>query len=221
MWCLIGLLVRNNSAEILRDLLEPFHNFEYNIENKEKSCTTLVIVIGSLPHPLAFGFFKEMMRQPFHQFTLAALRHFMVFISIDVLREICEKSGEILARDDKRLSPFMFVVLPVLNRLVGDDEMAKNLLVGLLETVNQGTPIQLQERVIDAVGLVYVMFRLAKHRADLIRAARDFADQLKAIIPSSLDVDFDFDRSQEHQLRAKPVNMNGVSLSRVEPYPGF
>jgi hypothetical protein len=221
MWCLIGLLVRNDSVDIARDLLEPFHNFEYHIDNKEKGCKALAMVIGSLPQPLAFGFFKEMMKRPFHQFTLAALRHFMVFISIDVFRHICEKSGEILARDDKRLSPFMFVVLPVLDRLVGDDETTKNLLVGLLETVNQGTPIQLQERVIDAVGLVYVMFRLAKYRADLIRAARDFADQLKVIIPSSLDVDFDFDRSQEQQPRAKPGNMNGVSLSRPEPYPGF
>jgi hypothetical protein len=221
MWCLIALLVRNDSAAIVSDLLKPFRTFEYGIEKKEKSCAALAMVIGSLPQPLAFGFFKEMMGQPFHEFTLVALRYFMAFISIDVLRQICEKSGELLARDDKRLSPFMFVVLPVFNRLASDDETTKNLLVGLLETVNQGTPIQLQERVIDAVGLVYVVFRLAKHRADLIRAARDFADELKAIIPSSLDVDFDFDRSQEQQLRTKPGNMNGFGLSRNEPYPGF
>jgi hypothetical protein len=202
LFSIVSLLLRDDThAGLLSVLLRPFKDFDFHIERKEASCGSLARLIGGLPSKIAFDFFQAMMEGPFPVFALTSLRYMMVFVAIDVLKQIGERAKELLNHDDKRLAPFMYIMMPAFSRLGSDDETAKTFLCGLLETVGPTTPIQLQERVIDAVGFVYVTFRMVKHRVELIRAARDFCDELKAIIPGSLDLEFDM--SHLHPLRPK------------------
>jgi hypothetical protein len=77
----------------------------------------------------------------------------------------------------------------------------------MLETVGFSTAIRLQESVFDAVGLIYVSFRLHKSKPQLINAAKNVAPELTIIIVSSLDVEFEF--SQTQALQAKTVTGAG------------
>jgi hypothetical protein len=135
-----------------------------------------------------------------------------VFAAIDVLKQIGERTKELLNHDDRKLAPFMYIMMPAFSRLDSDDKTAKKFLCGLLETVGPTTPIHLQERVIDAVGFVYITFKMAKYRVELISAAKDFCDELKVIIPGSLDLEFDLSHLQS--LRPK----RGIKESASETF---
>jgi hypothetical protein len=185
-----------SSQTIVHEFLRPFIEFAYVVEKRERFCKQLAILVSRAPYEIAYAFFREIMMIPLHDFVVRSMRLFLVFCSLEIFQQICVSAGELLRQDDRKLSPFMLMMMPNFERMNADDELATKFMCGLLETVGSSTPIRLQENVIDAIGLMYVAFKLHKSRARIINAAKNFAPSLKSIIASSLDVEFDFSQAQ-------------------------
>jgi hypothetical protein len=198
------LLTDLSPQGIVSEFLRPFTEFEYLLEDREQFGVEFAGIVAHLPSEIGYMFFREMMTIPFHDFVLRSVRFFLMMCPMDVLRRICTTTAQFLNEDDRKLSPVMLAMMPNFERMATDEDMATKFLCGLLETVKPSTPIRLQETVIDAVGLIYVTFKLHKSRTALITAAKNFAPQLKTIIASSLDVEFEF--SQPQTLRPKALH---------------
>jgi hypothetical protein len=203
---------------IVCEFLRPFREFQYVLTKREAFCNELAGIVGHMPAEIAYPFFREVMSVPLHDFIVRSMRVFLIYCSLDVFQRICINASDLLAHDDQRLLPFMLMIMPNFERFSGDEEVATKLLCGLLETVGSSTPIRLQERVMDAVGLIYVVFKMHKSRTRLINAAKNFAPDLKTMIASSLDIEFDFTQGPTLHEKAMPgsgslrFTPNGLSV---------
>lgn len=198
-YVLLSLLLKNASVEeLVAQLMDPYTNFRFVIKNKEEVLCTFSRIIASLPTQISFEVFKKMMEKPVSKLIIDSMRYLLTFASFDVLKLVCVKSSELIDHDDRRLQPLMCAVMPNVTRLKSDSETATDLLCGLLSNVNTSTPIELQENVMDAVGLVYVVLKLHKSRPQLINSTIGFSPELKAIFASSLDVDVDIGKKSRN-----------------------
>ena len=189
----ICLLLGNASVDALVDqLIVPFFDRRFLLKDKTIAFESMARMIADMPKEIGISFIKQVMSRPLTKDILTTLRLIVVHAPLDMFRDVCGMTSVLIHQDQSKLRPFMSVIMPNINRLKSDEETATRFLCGLLESVDSSMPIELQESVIDAVGLVYVMYKLHKSRTQLISAAKQFSPELKAIIASSLDVDFDF-----------------------------
>ena len=189
----ICLLLGNASVNDLVDqLIVPFFDRRFLLKDKTVAFESMARMIADMPKEIGISFIQKVMSRPLTKDILTTLRLIVVHAPLDMFRDVCGMTKLLIHQDKSKLRPFMSVIMPNINRLKSDEETATRFLCGLLESVDSSMPIELQESVIDAVGLVYVMYKLHKSRTQLISAAKQFSPELKAIIASSLDVDFDF-----------------------------
>ena len=189
----ICLLLRNISIEqLVNELVAPFFDHRLLVDDKDLAFERMAHIIAEMPKEIGIRFIQQAMSRPLTISVINSLRLIVTCAPLDMFQEICCMAQVLIHQDKTKVYPFMSVIMPCINRLKSDDRTATQLLCGLLESVDSSMPIELQESVIDAVGLVYVMYKLHKSRPELITAAKKFAPELKAIIASSLDVDFDF-----------------------------
>lgn len=192
-FAVVSFLVRDATPdEIVQDLIRPFVDFRELYTNRENDCGVLMILITYLPKKIGYKWFSNLIERPVHPLTLDTMRQFMVFAPIELFKKICNSSMEFCKKSNEQLFSLLYITMPSFGRLKKDEAVATKFLCGILENVNyRTTPFSLQERIVDSVGLVYVTLKLQKSRTTLIKSAKQFTPELKAIIASSLDIDED------------------------------
>ncbi|OHT15776.1 hypothetical protein TRFO_13763 [Tritrichomonas foetus] len=204
----ISILLRNEPVhQIVFDFVEPLYE-PFQLKCNQNVLYSISRLLEYMPATIAIGVFNTIIQKEVYVLPLNILRVFMALTTIDVFKKICESGCDLIKQNDNRLTAFLYAIMPNFSRLKNDEDVATKFLCGLLENVNAKTPRSLQENVIDAVGMVYVMLRLNKKRAALINSAKHFTPELKAIIASSLDIDIDFPRSPTPPVRAYGGNIN-------------
>jgi hypothetical protein len=95
---------------------------------------------------------------------------------------VCHCASSVIDHNENRIGPFLFIVMPNALRLNEENEALFAVSRGLLESVEKTTAIEVQERVVDAVGFLYMTFKLQGFREELTRAAGNFALQLETVV---------------------------------------
>ena len=204
MFSVISVLVRTDSiSDIISGIVDPLYQ-PFVVQDDDNVQYSISRFLSFMPLEIGYGVFSSILKHQVSMIPLNILKVYLSIAPIDVFCKICESSSELIKLDDNRLRSFIHIVMPHFTRLKSEEEITTKFLCGLLENVSSTTPRQLQENVIDAVGMVYVMMKLHKKRAILINSAKHFTPELKAIIASSLDIDFEISRSPTRPV--KPAN---------------
>jgi hypothetical protein len=196
-FCQISILLRykleRDVRVVLADLLKPFGHDMRLLENRRAACFHYAAMIAGLPSTIGWEFISRAISNaneaPPNAFVWECLRHFVALSPLDLYLDLCNRAAILISATDTKLHPFMFLVMPYMDRLKFCPTTASALAGGLLKSISKTTPSALQECVIDAVGSIYVIFRLGAHRGELIAAAQHLDDHLKISLASSLDVD--------------------------------
>ena len=191
VFCSLSLNLRTESnEEIAAMLTAPLFAVTQTWKRKDAACMCLAKLAATMNRAIAYRFFEMIMNHDRCEMALLAGRLFLMKCKIDVFKSICTNSKEMIGDSNVKLDYFMRMVMPSFQRLKGDEETATKLLCGFFGSVSETTSRELQEAVIDVVGLVYIKLKLFESRKTLINAATKFAPDLKATIPASLELDF-------------------------------
>lgn len=182
------LLSNKTSQNIIEELVAQICDVMKSWPERELCCNCLMRVIAELPHDICIQFFTAVCQKTISPIVMKAMRIFLTYVTLEVFKEICFNLKGIIAGDSQRLSDCLQILMSNFMRLKGDPSAATAMLCGFLENVSTSTPKDLQEEVIDAVGLTYITLKLHKSRPTLINASSRFPPEMKAIIASSLDI---------------------------------
>ena len=191
VFCSLALNLRlESNEEIAAALTSPLFAVTRTWRKKDSACACLAKLAATMNRAIAYRFFEMIMNHDRCEMGLLAGRLFLMKCRIDVFKTICTNTLDMIKGSSVKLDYFMRMVMPSFQRLKGDDETATILLCGFLSSVSETTSHELQEAVIDVVGLVYIKLKLYESRKRLINAANKFKPDLKAIIPGSFELDF-------------------------------
>ncbi|OHS99637.1 hypothetical protein TRFO_08249 [Tritrichomonas foetus] len=177
--------------EIAHALCSPIYDMNRPWKNRETSCLVLSKLATTMNNEVSYRYFQIIMEKKINNMTLVAGRLFLMNCRIDVFKQICQSCQLLIRNDQIKLDCFIQMVMPSFTRIKGDESIATTLLCGFLESINENSPRQLQEIVVDVVGLVYTKLRLEKTRKAILNSANKFTPELKAIIITSLKLDPD------------------------------
>lgn len=177
--------------QIAELLIMAIFNVNKAWHKRDVSCLTFARLATTMNSEVAYRYFSLLMENKQCEMALIAGRMFLKNSRIDVFRMICQQCQSMIQKDHQKLDYFMRMIMPSFMRLKGDENVATTLLKGFLESITENSPKVSQEKVIDAVGLVYIKLKLYKSRAALINAANSFSPELKGIIASSLEIQDD------------------------------
>ncbi|EAX94914.1 hypothetical protein TVAG_382990 [Trichomonas vaginalis G3] len=184
-----AILLSNKTCDaIVDELINQIVDVMHSWPERELCCNCLMRVIAELPHDICTSFFTAAVHKSVSPIILKAMRIFMTYVTLEVFRDICYNLKQIISGDPSRLSVCLQIMMSNFMRLKGDSAAATSMLCGFLENVSLSTPKDLQEEVIDAVGLTYITLKLHKSRPVLINASSRFPPEMKSIIASSLEI---------------------------------
>lgn len=191
----ISILVRHDPIQdIINGLVEPLYE-PFFAKHQENLYYQIPLFLNHLPSCISYRIIRSIIHHQLYSLPLNILNGYLTISPIDVFQKVCESCHELIGSDGIRLRKFLVIVMPNFTRLRQNQEIATSLACGLFESVNSETERQLQETVIDTVGILYIMLKLHKKRTQLINAAQHFIPELKTIIASSFDIEFDPPRS--------------------------
>ncbi|OHT08585.1 hypothetical protein TRFO_22849 [Tritrichomonas foetus] len=183
------LLTFSDKKTLIDNLLMPVYDTTHTWVNRERKCFFISMIASSMPLDICYTYFLRLISNPKCDIALETSRLFLTYSRLELFRKICSNSYEIIKNDDRKLYAYICMVLPNFSRLENDEDIACKMLCGILQSINFTTPRELQETVIDAVGLVYITLHLQKSRGKLINASSQFSPELRTIIASSLDIE--------------------------------
>lgn len=200
-YCIAAILLSGLSAsELIDQLMKPIYGINRFWKNREKSARLVAYLAAHLPESISFLFFTGVMNRKRHEISILAARTFLVHAPLKVFLRVVNNTKEIIEGDIDKLILFMDIIMPTFTRLKGDEESAIKMLCGLLKTVNDQTPIEIQEHVLDSVGWVYTMLGLEKYRPQLINSS-NFSPEIRGYIASSLDIDVNSKYREESNIK--------------------
>lgn len=185
-----SLLIPNYSDDqLIAMMLSPIFQIEKAWAKRDSACLSIAKLAGNVSKDLSIKFFSHIIKHKKTELGIIAGRMFLLTCRIDVFKEICIHTKDMIGKSNGKLDYFMRMAMPSFQRLKGDEQTTTSMLCAFLESVSDRTPKVLQESVIDAVGLVYSQLKLYNSRTKLINSSMTFTPELRSIFASSLDVD--------------------------------
>ena len=173
---------------LVESLIYPVFDTTHAWKDRCKHCFYTAIIAAHMPTDIGFDFVMKLLDYPHCNIAIETIRCFFAHSELKVYRKVCKLSYEIIRMDDDRLETYLNCILINYGRLEKDEEVATQMLCGILQSVKDTTPRTLQELVIDLIGLLYSSLDLQKSRGKLINASTKFPPELRTIIASSLDI---------------------------------
>ncbi|KAH0785434.1 hypothetical protein GPJ56_010661 [Histomonas meleagridis] len=186
----VSILVRQEDNNmIVNDLVRPLFDLHSPIKSLKNVSTHFARFISQLPPNISYKFFVETMKNNLNLLALETLKKLLEYASIDVLKQAFCSSLDLIDHDATKLIAYISITFPNILRLKDEQEVASRFLGGLLESIDEKSPVSIQEIVVDIVGFVYLVNKLYKYRTFLISSAKHLEPDLKSSLAFSLDLD--------------------------------
>lgn len=176
------------NKEVVDQLYKPVYERNIIWNDRDMNCKVAAHLASCLSPEIAIKFFHHIIKLKKSPLYTDIGRIFLVYAPIDVFTQIALDSQKLIKGDTYRLIEYVRAIMPTYLRLSGDEATATTMLSGILESINDYSPVWLQEQVIDITGLLYESLRLQKSRATFIKSSRHFKPNLRQIIASSLSI---------------------------------
>ena len=175
--------------EIANALCSPMYDINKAWKNRSESSFVLAKLASEMDFSISYKFFVNIMEKSIKNISIEVGRMFLMNCKIDVFQSICQNCRSLIHQDQARLDFFLKMFMPCFTRLKGGENIATNLLCGLLDSIHYNSPREIKESVADSVCLIYLKLGLHNSQKIIMRSTNKLDQEIRNLIVAALQID--------------------------------
>lgn len=178
--CLCYIMTSDfTSHEIVSQFLHPPNDEGRSYSNRKEIIQAYSYLAAHCPRDLSLMYFNRLSEFPVSDIIISAAQTYIMNVSLETLSEILEMYYS--KAEGSSINKLMFmlrVIVISFYRYSYNEDLTMKVLSSLLRSINDQTPKDLQETVVDVVFILYQGGNLSSHKEELIKECSNLKSEL-------------------------------------------
>ncbi|OHS97723.1 hypothetical protein TRFO_36011 [Tritrichomonas foetus] len=179
---IILLLLKFKKEDLMNELIKPLTSSFYLTSDRESEQHIIAYLTSKMPYEIAYSLFLKLIEISLSTLMISTVRFFLSSVHIDVFCDICSNCEKIIGKDENKITLYLKAVIPNFPRLIGNENVTKNFLCGLISSIPLGESIQKQEEILDMILVVYTYLDTQGQDSTLRKDIIESANKNKAAV---------------------------------------